>query len=454
MVYDVVVVGGGIGGLTVAALLSARGVNVCVLERNSQVGGCVGRIEYSGFDFEPGMALYTGWDAGEIYDQIFSELPVRIPEARPIDSEYVVRLPDGPDVCLLKDNSHFAEELQRTFAECAAEAIQFYSLIDRASGISGTTIVEHLRATSPRFQRFIDSQLRAFIQTPIERCESRAGCEALRLPRQKLYSIADGPASLAESLSKAITLAGGKVRLNSPVLRLAYDESGNAIGVDLLTGERVVAKRAIVSNMTVWDTYGKLIGLNRTPLEVKKRLTALTSNGAYLIYTTVEESALKRLPAERFLVCSKEADDTLESSDITFATSSVQAVNGKKAVTIKTNCQVNDWFAFQSGPEDFEAWDQEALERVWTRLHQAVPELSGDIEVIETANPRTFYEDTRRKLGMVMGFEKTPAALAAVGCATTLSNVFMIGDTIVELIGLAPLSAAALSLANALTETR
>ena len=34
--YDVVVVGGGIGGLTVAALLSARGLNTCVLERQSQ----------------------------------------------------------------------------------------------------------------------------------------------------------------------------------------------------------------------------------------------------------------------------------------------------------------------------------------------------------------------------------------------------------------------------------
>jgi phytoene dehydrogenase-like protein len=111
---------------------------------------------------------------------------------------------------------------------------------------------------------------------------------------------------------------------------------------------------------------------------------------------------------------------------------------------------VNDWFAFQSSPEDFEAWDQEALEQVWTRLHQAVPELGSDIEVIETANPRTFYEDTRRKLGMVMGFEKTPLTLSGVDHHTTLSNVFMIGDTISETFGVASLSQAALSLAAVL----
>src|SRR4030095_3543772 len=105
MVYDVVVVGGGIGGLTAAALLAARGVSVCLFERNAQVGGCIRRIEYSGFDFEPGMGLYTGWGPGETFTQIFSELPVPLPEARLIDSEYVVRLPDQTDVRLLNDRS-------------------------------------------------------------------------------------------------------------------------------------------------------------------------------------------------------------------------------------------------------------------------------------------------------------------------------------------------------------
>ncbi len=40
MSYEVVVVGAGIGGLTTAALLAARGVSVCLLEKSSQTGGC------------------------------------------------------------------------------------------------------------------------------------------------------------------------------------------------------------------------------------------------------------------------------------------------------------------------------------------------------------------------------------------------------------------------------
>jgi thioredoxin reductase len=59
-------------------------------------------------------------------------------------------------------------------------------------------------------------------------------------------------------------------------------------------------------------------------------------------------------------------------------------------------------------------------------LHAALPELGGDIEVIETANPRTYYDSTRRKLGMVMGVD----GAAEMGHRTSIERVFMVGDTV------------------------
>ena len=276
MAYDVVVVGGGIGGLTVAALLSARGVSTCVLERQSLVGGCVARVAFSGLEFEPGMGVYTSVGRGEIYERIFAELPVDVPETSLLTRPYVVRLEDGTDVELTSDDGFF-DELSAAFPECADAAIDFYR----------SFALEDLNRTSQRFRSFIDTQVRAFLHSSVDQCSSVAVSAALNRAREPLYAINGGPAALAERLAESIKKSGGAVRLNTPVLRLAYDETGRAIGIDLLSGERVIANKAIVSNLTIWDTYGKLVGLNRTPPEVKKQLNALNGTGAYVVYTTI-----------------------------------------------------------------------------------------------------------------------------------------------------------------------
>src|SRR5215210_7660989 len=98
MAYEVVVVGGGIGGLTTAALLAARGANVCLLEKESRAGGCASAFEKFGYRFEQTASLYASWEPGEIHERVFDELPVPAPEVRPVTPSYLIRLPDRTEI--------------------------------------------------------------------------------------------------------------------------------------------------------------------------------------------------------------------------------------------------------------------------------------------------------------------------------------------------------------------
>ncbi|MCM3873852.1 MAG: NAD(P)-binding protein [Pyrinomonadaceae bacterium] len=493
MTHEVVVVGAGIGGLTVSALLAAHGVDVCLLERQSRPGGCVAAFEKFGYTFDPGVGLYPLWQAGEIYDQVFSELPVAAPEVFPADPAYHVRLPDQADVPITANIEQFEAGLAAAFPECADQAVAFYQdsavvsealrkALRRVPNLhaAGTlrqiyallpdlvsasriikskhdTTLDHLAGTSFRFRRFIDAQLQLLAQATSQDCDYLYSSLALNIPRLGNFSILGGAPALAEKLAESIKASGGRIRCDTTALRLAYDATGQAIGVDLLSGERVTASKAIVSNLTLWDTYGKLIGLNHTPTEIRKRLNNLRTWGVYLLYLGMSETAASRIPNNRILAVTHDRDYDPESSQFMFAAApaaDTRAPEGKRAVTVLTFSDVDQWFTFQESEEQNEEKDQSELELCWRRLHQAMPELGGDIEVIDTATPRTTYDLTRRKLGMVGGLAQTFATvdLNFMNCETSLSNVFRVGDTSSMGGGIAAVTHAARLLANQLTD--
>ncbi|HEV7797143.1 MAG TPA: FAD-dependent oxidoreductase [Pyrinomonadaceae bacterium] len=499
MDHEVVVVGGGIGGLTVAALLAQRGLDVCLLEREPRLGGCGASFDKFDHSFEQGYGLFTSWEPDEIHDLVFSELPVEPPEVRLLEPGYVVRLPDQSEIALgcnkeRGDREQFEQDLRSTFPECAETALGFYrklaligaalrQALKRAPDFLSASkarraftllpkgriaaeiltagqqsALAHLDGTSPRFRRFVEVQLQALAQGSSAEVSYLHAALALSASQHGMFAIRGGTAALANSLADSIKKSGGSIRLDTPVLRLSYNSSGIAIGVDLLSGERVGASKAIVSNLTVWDTYGKLVGLNRTPGEVRKQLNALRGWGAYLLYLSLDEDAAESLVSDHILTLTdwQEGQDyDPEANQFLFAAApswDPRAPQGKRAVTVHTFTEVDDWFTFHKDETELEEKDQQMLELCWGRLHAAMPELGSRLEVIDTATPRSFYDLTRRKLGMVGGAIPSPETfwLNQPSYLTSLANLFIVSDTTYPG-GIAGLTRSALLLANRLT---
>lgn len=492
MAYEVVVVGGGIGGLTTAALLAARGVSVCLIERESRAGGCCAAFESFGHSFETGAGLYASWQPGEIHERVFAELPVAAPEAREVVPAYVLRLPGGEDVRVGGEFEEFAGQLRTTFPECADAALRFYREATEIAGAlqraarrhpslatasrlqrmrlalsearlssnilarANETAAQRLVGVSARFRRFVDAQLQIFAQTPSDTCAYLYAAIALAQPLRGMYALRGGAQSLANALVESIKRSGGTVRTDTTALRLAFDARGHAAGVTLLSGETVAASRAVVSNLTVWDTYGKLVGTDRMPTDVRARLKQLRGRGAYQIFVSVDEEAARRLPSERILALDdwqeNEAFDP-ERAQLMLSIApdwDVRAPEGRRAATVSTFTDAEQWFAFHTDEAEHEEDDNRVLENVWGRVHAALPELGAGAEVIETATPRTFYERTRRRLGMVGGVGQSLEVFGANAMThrTTVPNLLMVGDTVFPGNGVAAVTHSALIVAN------
>lgn len=490
MPYEVVVVGGGIGGLTTAAVLAARGVNVCLLERQPTVGGCVSPFEKFGYSFTPGYGLFPCWDETQIHQRIFAELPVAPPKVTQLDPSYLVRFTDRPELTISKNDARFRESLSTTFAECAHEAIAFFeeaeaygqlvwnalenessfpfsghgnmlqfskltampALKDLVSDITS----EHLRKVSPAFLSYLDAQLEMFAQAPASDCSYLFTCMLAAVRSRGLFKIQGDVAALTETLASSIRTSGGTIRLNAPVLRLAYDVTGQAVGVHLLSGETVIASKAIISNLPVWDTYGKLVGLDKTPAEVRQRLRGLNSTGLYQIFLGIDQINAEAIPAQCILAVNDRPSDEEQVGHFVFSMTPPPepgAPQGKRAAVVHVPVDVTEWFTYHIDESQHEEQDRDMLELVWSSLQCAIPELGEAVELIETATPRTWYEATRRKLGMVGGLPQTVANFGpgAFSQETAIENLFLVGDTVFPGPSVAGVSYGALMLANRIT---
>jgi phytoene dehydrogenase-like protein len=454
MSYEVVVVGGGVGGLTAAALLAARSVNVCLLERQSDVGGCAATTEHGGHRFEPTHGLYCGWEAGGIYERLCSALGTTWPRAHLQSTAYVIRLPDGIEVPRTTQIEDFEAHLDSAFPECAPAAIDFYRGLANFTKreTESKTFAALLSRCSPRFRRFVDVQLQTLVQCSTDECGSELAASALD-PQRQFWSIEGGAQTLIDTLAQSFKQSGGALRLNSTGLRLAYSSNGVPIGVDLLSGEQVITTRAIISNLTIWDTYGKLIGPARTPRDISSRLKDLRAWGAYQMYLTLNDSIAASIPSRPVMALTAwQEDQHYDPEEAQLVFSAVRGTSndgtGQLSATVSAYTNVEDWFSFHEDHAAHEERDQSMLERVWPRMHRAIPELGDGIELIETATPQTYYESTRRRFGMIGRATSVSGSTAEDAMESPYPNVFLVGDTIAAGCGLEDVVQSAWTIAN------
>jgi all-trans-retinol 13,14-reductase len=118
MKYDIIIIGGGLGGLTAGAKLAKEGKKILLIEQHNQPGGCATTFKRGDFTLEVGLHEMDGPSPRDMKTKIFNDLDVfkniefiRVPEFyRFINDRYRVTIPHEPEIAIESLSGLFPSE--------------------------------------------------------------------------------------------------------------------------------------------------------------------------------------------------------------------------------------------------------------------------------------------------------------------------------------------------------
>lgn len=322
--YDLVVIGGGIGGLTAGALLARAGKKVLVTEAEPQPGGFARALRRGTYTFD--RADHLTWGCAEttpfgpgLIDTVLRHLGVRdrLEFVRMDDPIYEARFP-GLTVTVPHGRDAFLETHLRHFP---GEAVGLRHLVELSGKmfreLNAFPLKPSLRdfpsipRRFPTLFRYRNATMKQVIDREIADPRLRAVYASLWSwigppPRQASFLlwaammgayVEDGAyyprggfQQLADALAAGLTQAGGELLLGARASRI-FTEGGRVRGVGLESGQRVQTP-VVISNVDVRETVKTLLGPNKVPSRYLRRLRRMrVSHSILALYAATDLDA-------------------------------------------------------------------------------------------------------------------------------------------------------------------
>ncbi|MEL6952669.1 MAG: phytoene desaturase [Pseudomonadota bacterium] len=306
-----VVIGAGLGGLSAAMRLGAKGYRVTVIDKLDRAGGRGSSLEQGGHRFDLGPTIIT---VPQVFEQLWSECGRdfrRDVDLRPIDPYYEIRWRDGSKLQMRPDH----DEMLRQIAALSPDDVAGFERFQADSEARYLFGFEGLGRRPMNKLMDLIRELPGFVKLRADRSVYAHAASRVRDPRLRMalsfhplfiggdptrvtsmyilvshlekafgvHGVMGGVQALADAMVGVIRDQGGRFVPNTQVDEILV-ENGRAAGVILEDGRRL--KSAItVSNADPGFTYGQLLRRHAKKRWTPKRLDrARWSMGLFVWY--------------------------------------------------------------------------------------------------------------------------------------------------------------------------
>lgn len=255
----VLVIGGGIGGLTSAALLAKKGISVCLVEQNNEVGGYFGGFSEGNASFDNAisyaLSLNESGAAGVLLKELGIEDKLNITKLKKLDV-YIF----GDKKYYMSDSLNgFRDYLIGEFPAETENIISFFDwLYTFYKGIESTKanpfIIKYFLKDYEAFVRshFTDQRLINILSIRIQACPASLlimGGFINECLIGGMYYVRGGYREFSLTLAETISNYGGRVCCGQKISRIEYDKEKAEYTVFFESGKKMLCKY-IVSNIS------------------------------------------------------------------------------------------------------------------------------------------------------------------------------------------------------------